>query len=211
MYTFPCAVDSSLFEFNFENRTKIRESLGFTKNQLVGVYAGKFGGMYLDIPELIFIGTILKSFPDLGIIILTEDTRNSIIRELKKVSNPGLKIIVKNVSHSDVPKYLSAADFGLSLNKFFPSGKYLSPIKIGEYLANGLPVLMTEGIGDENNYLEKEKAGVLFNMENLEYKLNSLQKILNEPDHRERISKLASKYRSFHQLKEIYKNLIFQD
>ena len=110
--------------------------------------------------------------------------------------------------HNDVPMYLSASDFAISLVKPFASARFTSPIKHGEYWANGLPVLMTEEIGDERNFLEKEKGGVLFNEHNLMSSLKKLQKILDDPDHRKKIPELARKYRSFDKVKQAYERMI---
>jgi bifunctional DNA-binding transcriptional regulator/antitoxin component of YhaV-PrlF toxin-antitoxin module len=211
LYTASCAVDISLFKFNLENRFQIREKLGFSKDQVVCVYVGKFGGLYMDVSDLKFIGSLIHFFPNLGLIILTPENKNNILKELRKITNQNFKLIIKDVSHSEVPIYLSGADFALSINKSFASGKYLSPIKVGEYWANGLPILMTEGIGDESDYLEKENGGVLFNDHNLMTGLKSLQKILFESGHRTRISELAAKYRSFDSLIRTYEELIVKE
>ena len=97
------------------------------------------------------------------------------------------------------------------MNKTFQSGKYLSPVKIGEYWANGLPVIMTEGIGDENDFLENEMGGVLFNVKNPATSLYKLKNLINDPEHRNKIPRLAQKYRSFETVKKTYEKMIISD
>ena len=205
----PCATDTHHFKYDPEDRRRIRKSLGFGENQTVGIYAGKFGGLYLNLNELAIIKELSRHFPGLGLILLTPTAEGIILKEIKRFNHSDVKIIVRNVPHQAVSQYLSAADFALSLNKSFPSGKYLSPVKIGEYWANGLPVLMTEGIGDEHEFLEAEKGGVLFNLKNLSLVLKKLDEIIGDPGHRDRIPDLARKYRSFNTVKEAYQNLLF--
>ena len=61
----------------------------------------------------------------------------------------------------DVGRYLAAAEFGLSFVRPCPSKISSSPTKIGEYLAAGLPVVSTSGIGDVDELLEGPNVGVL--------------------------------------------------
>jgi hypothetical protein len=206
--TVPCAVDYALFKFNEKNRKTIRRKLGFNEDQMIGIYAGKFGGLYLNVTELDFINEIIKFYPDLGLIFLTPIPEEIIRRKVKLNSDSNFKLIIKHVKYYDVPSYLSASDFALSLVRPFNSGKYSSPVKHGEYWANGLPILMTEGIGDENNFLEEEKGGVLFNPNNITVSLRKLDELINDPDHRKRIPELAQKYRSFKTVDDAYKKLI---
>jgi len=206
--TVPCAVDVSEFKFNPTDRFRIRKELGIEKNQKIAIYVGKFGGLYIDKNELNILVPMFRYFPDLHLIILTSNPKNEIEKKLSSYMDPEHRLYIFNVPHNDVPMYLSASDFAISLVKPFASARFTSPIKHGEYWANGLPVLMTEEIGDERNFLEKEKGGVLFNEHNLMSSLKKLQKILDDPDHRKKIPELARKYRSFDKVKQAYERMI---
>jgi glycosyltransferase involved in cell wall biosynthesis len=206
--TVPCAVDPLVFKFNPVDRKSIRKRLKLKNEQVVGIYSGKFSGLYIELNELKILAPLFDFFENFKLLILTPHSINEVKSAMSKIHNTEENILIKKVPHNAIPEYLSAADFALSLNKSFPSGKYLSPIKIGEYWANGLPVLMTEGIGDERNFLEKEKGGVIFNENNLISSLEKLQEILDDPNHRIRIPELARKYRSFDKVKEAYVKMI---
>jgi glycosyltransferase involved in cell wall biosynthesis len=206
--TVPCAVDLNMFKYNPAERIRIRMNLGFGETQTIGVYAGKFGGLYINISDLKILKILFQYFPDLGLIFLTSIPEQVVYKELRSSMNLKSKIIIRNVHHKAVPQYLSAADFALSLNKTFHSGRFLSPVKIAEYWANGLPVLMTAGIGDESKFIEKEKGGVLFNTINLTLSLGKLKNLINDPEHRTKIPNLARKYRSFNTVKAAYEKLI---
>ena len=116
------------------------------------------------------------------------------------------------VSHDEVPSYLSAADFAFALYRPSISKKYLSPIKNGEYWANGLPVILTEGIGDDSQIIDSEGGGVTFSLEG-----NSLGKALERIEviiksgSREEVSKgireIASRHRSFDIAREVYEKV----
>jgi glycosyltransferase involved in cell wall biosynthesis len=206
--TVPCAVNVSEFEFNTNDRVKIRAELGIGENKKVAIYVGKFCGLYINKNELNILEPIFKYFSDMHLIILTSNPKNELEEIFFSFMDAKQRLHIFNVPHRNVSGYLSASDFAISLVKPFHSAKYTSPIKHGEYWANGLPVLMTEGIGDERNFLEKEKGGVLFNEKNLMSSLEKLRKILDDPDHRTKIPELARKYRSFDTVKQAYEKMI---
>jgi glycosyltransferase involved in cell wall biosynthesis len=60
-----------------------------------------------------------------------------------------------------MPGLLSAGDAGLSLVLSAPSKTAASPVKNGEYLACGLPVVTTPGIGDYSDLVERRAVGIV--------------------------------------------------
>jgi hypothetical protein len=62
-----------------------------------------------------------------------------------------------------MPGHLSAADVGLSFILPAPSKRACSPVKNGEYLACGLPVVTTAGIGDYSELVSGQRVGVVVN------------------------------------------------
>jgi len=60
-----------------------------------------------------------------------------------------------------VPGYLRAADVGISLIRQSPARCASSPTKFAEYLAAGLPVIHSAGVGDLDAQVEQHRVGVL--------------------------------------------------
>jgi hypothetical protein len=58
-------------------------------------------------------------------------------------------MVVKFLTREQIPAYLSAADIGFVAVRQWPSKRYCSPIKTGEYLSCGLPVIVPEGVSDD--------------------------------------------------------------
>jgi glycosyltransferase involved in cell wall biosynthesis len=56
--------------------------------------------------------------------------------------------VVVSVDPADVPRHLAAADAGLLLRASNVTNRVASPVKFGEYLAAGVPVIVSEGVGD---------------------------------------------------------------
>ena len=68
---------------------------------------------------------------------------------------------IRYAERDKVTEYLSAADAGLAMIRSANCERGSSPIKIGEYLASELPVVITRGIGDYSELIERENLGVV--------------------------------------------------
>jgi hypothetical protein len=204
--TVPCSVQIDEFQFNIEFRKKIRAQFGW-ENNTVGVYAGKYGDLYYDDEAFQIYKQCFDQIPDFKLIILSPQPSKNIYQKLNKHNIDVSNVWVGSVLHQEVSKYLSAADFAFATYKQSNSKKYLSPVKVGEYWANGLAVLLTEGIGDDSDIIKKEGGGALFNLAvagSVERALIQITSILQNPIHRQEIPILARKYRSPDRIKEAY-------
>jgi glycosyltransferase involved in cell wall biosynthesis len=57
--------------------------------------------------------------------------------------------------------YLSAADVGIAFYKPTLSRLATSPVKLAEYLACGLPVVINAGVGDSDTLISTERVGAV--------------------------------------------------
>ena len=210
----PCAVDFSLFNLNPHYREKIRGKLKFGENAIIGVYTGKFGGLYYDIEAFEMFKRAFDFFGEsFALIILSSNEKSFLKKRLKDFQIPEHKVFIGFVEHAKVPNFLNAADFAFAPIKKLSVSAYQSPVKIGEYWACGLPVILTCGIGDESEVLESEMGGALIRdyvEKDLIRAFRLIKEIINEPFYKERITKLAAKYRSIDGLKEIYYKLLVE-
>jgi glycosyltransferase involved in cell wall biosynthesis len=68
---------------------------------------------------------------------------------------------IVSCAQTDVRRYLSAADAGIIMRHNTVVNNVASPIKVGEYLACGLPLLLTQGIGDYSRTIPEAGLGIL--------------------------------------------------
>lgn len=194
------------FRFQEQDRNLIREQLNW-KNATVGVFSGKYGGLYYNDEAFLIYQKCFELIPNFRLIILSPQPEQAITNQLVKHGIDLEKVYIASVQHHQVPKYLSAADFAFATIKSYPSAKYCSPVKIGEYWANGLPVLLTEGVGDDSDIIKAEGGGALFNLTqtgSLEQAILQVKTIVQNPMHRQEIPQLAAKYRSLDKVREAY-------
>lgn len=190
----PCSVQSKIFKFNNFARNRIRKELNLTEKDILFVYSGSLGrknhwnylGNYLD-----FFYAIRQNLPTSKLIILTSSKKY-----ISKIQQGELKdVYTINASNTYIrAKYLSAADYGLQLmTKDFDCGTRLG-IKVVEYLACGLPILVNENVGGACYYVKKYNLGKIVTKNNLTKISNS---ILEDKDHlRINCKKFSRKYLS---------------
>lgn len=204
----PCTVDVARFSYSQTDREEVRRALGIDPNCILAIYLGKFGGLYYDDDAFVFFRNALQNNESIKILILSNQDEEYIQSLAKSNNFPLNRMIVKEVRHVDVPKYLSASDIAFATIKQFPSSRFSSAIKIGEYWANGLPMIITKGVGDDSQIVEKEKIGLVVDIKE---KID-LEKVLNELnlqiDLKEKIANVAEKYRGRNVISQVYIEII---
>ncbi|QNL22356.1 glycosyltransferase [Hyphobacterium sp. CCMP332] len=212
VYLAPCAVDHSEFEFNSEMRDKTRLNLKIDKDKKVGIYVGKFGDIYLKEEFFELIKELKNHLKDqFYFIILSPMDKSEIMDLLKRHKINFQNIAILKVDHHEVPNYLSAADYGLVTVRPSPHRKYCSPIKTGEYWANGLPVLITEDIGDDSRIITEKNVGSIIDLNDLKHSVEKFMGIFNSKNRykwAEQIMPLAKTFRGFDFTIKAYQNII---
>lgn len=168
----PCAVSLEKFKFNHEKRKQIRTKLNLSKDAIVGIYVGKFGDIYYDEEAFEFFKICGKQFKDFFLLILSPEKPHVLEQKFRLIDFPKDKCWYGKVPHEEVSHYLSAADFSFCFHRPHSFSFAYSPIKNGEYWANGLPVLISQNIGDDSDIIFREGGGLIVN-----YKKTSGQRI----------------------------------
>jgi len=158
--TMPCCVNEDRFGFLPEDRQRIRELLKI-EDRTVGVYTGKLGGIYLEEEAIAMFQTALKHYKEKFYLIILSPDKEAWESKLSNAGFSSDQYHIGFVPMSEVPAYLSAADYAYSLHRPTPSKMGISPIKNAEYFANGLPVIMPTGIGDDSALVPKHELGVV--------------------------------------------------
>jgi glycosyltransferase involved in cell wall biosynthesis len=146
----PCCVDlRAMREPRLIGRSSIAPVL---------VYTGKLDGWYLTTDMARFVDQARSSLPGLRWRVWTQSDPSLLDREIK---SRGLESIVEvgRCSPVDMGDVLRQSDAGLSFIKTCLSKEASSPTKVAEYLAAGLPVVATSGVGDVDSVLLGDSDG----------------------------------------------------
>ena len=206
----PCTVNLDKFAFRESDRIEIRQRYKIDPETMVGVYVGKFGGIYLDIEAFQIFENTLSEYAKPVLILLTPESEKAIHHKAEKAGfNKNIRIIVAMVKHDEIPKFLSASDLAFATIRPAPSRRFCSAIKVGEYYANGLPIIITQGVGDDSDIILNEKLGVIVD-EGFQMKLSLLKYVLQANSDRKenKMVKAAQIHRSARILENAYRTLI---
>ena len=206
--TVPCSVNADAFAFDAGARARVRQRLGWPAEAVVGVYVGKFGGIYYDEEAFQVFRTAADFFgADFRLIILTPDSLYEVQAKLAAAGLAAGQVFVIKTAHQEVPDYLSAADFAFATIKPAPCRLFCSAIKIGEYWASGLSVLLPEGIGDDSDIIKQEGGGAIFNLDrpiSVSEALANVAQQMAQPGYRQRVRYLAERHRSIELSRQAY-------
>jgi hypothetical protein len=92
--------------------------------------------------------TLHQSLPQAHLLLLSNGDQDVIRREVSSRGIGEESYTLISVPHGEVPNYLVAADSALLLRDDSIINRVASPVKFAEYLLSGLPVVLTDGIGD---------------------------------------------------------------
>lgn len=132
-----------------DERRAVRHDLGIDDDAPMLVYVGSsLQGKYCGQEMLEFFKAVHARRKDAHLLLLTSkpDEAGTLLNKYEEISS---FCHIKHVLPEKVPEFLGACDLGLVLIHPKFSMQAVAPIKLGEYLLCGLPVLATAGIGDE--------------------------------------------------------------
>ena len=134
-------------------RELFRAAEGVPRGAPWAIYVGSIGPQYHPAEMLAFHEQVRARAPDARLTLLTS------AQVPGAAGVPGVSVAA--VPSEDVPRWLAAADLGLALRSPTFSQQAVCPIKVGEYLLCGLPVLGTRGVGDLDEQLDPAVAHLL--------------------------------------------------
>lgn len=191
---FPCACDTARFRPDPAARARWRAELGLEERWVL-VYAGSL--IPYQLPERVAIAGRIAHLaggtdrPPAHLLLLTPDVVRAATL-LQAADLPPGSWTVRAAGHAEMPGLLAAADAGLLLRRRDPVNAVASPTKLAEYLAVGLPVLVSEGIGDLSGWVAREGLGqVLADPDDDVALLHALQRLREAPPDPARVAALA--------------------
>jgi glycosyltransferase involved in cell wall biosynthesis len=140
--------------------TGLKKELGLD-GKFVVMYPGKIGTFYLIDEMLDFFKVMSDRVPNAVFLVVTNDEPGELVKRAGVIGiREGNVRAVNGVPFEEMPDYLRIADAGLFfINPYKKLGS--SPIKMGEFLASGVPVVINPGVGDTEEMVRGENVGVV--------------------------------------------------
>jgi len=140
-------------------RSEFRTRLGLT-DKFVMVYAGSTH-RWQKIDELFHLSSVmLGSLPDFHLLVFSR-SKEQVEQIASEHSFPLSNLTVISLPHDQMHSHLAVADVGVLLRVDNLVNRAASPIKFAEYLAAGLPVILSDCIGDSGALARKKGVGFI--------------------------------------------------
>lgn len=157
IHVIPNAKDERAFRPSSPSeRASVRESLRVSGNSMLLVYCGSVGDQYHPRETLELFRCIRALRSDAKMLFLTGHEERA-RTEARAAGLDADSLMIRRVSADEVPRYLGAADVAVAFRTPSFSQQAVSPIKIGEFLLCGLPIVANAGVGD----LDEQLGGFL--------------------------------------------------
>ncbi|WP_276133818.1 hypothetical protein [Polluticoccus soli] len=156
----PCCV-SSVAEDSY--RELIRKQLELGDSKAILYLGGTQKYQHLEDLVLPFFKAALAQSDDCVAVFITQDKITMQVL-VERFQLPKEKVRIVSVNQQEVAKYLSAMDAGLLLRAPSFLNNFSQPVKLGEYLSAGLPVIVEKGTGDVEQLLKPFEIGYTINL-----------------------------------------------
>ena len=213
----PACVDLDAFAWKNRKNPELMAELNLV-GKVVCVYAGKFGGLYLESEVFDYFKVAYDEIGDkFRILLLTNDSDEKIRNWRNAAGLPEHVIIKRFVPHQLVADYIGLGDFAIAPYQPVPSRNYGAPIKVSEYWALGLPVVITPNIADDSKLIEENKIGSVLKGLDTESYITSIREISNLLETRtskelyDLIRPFSEKLRTFKLADLVYRKIYYKN
>lgn len=156
----PSCVDVDEFMSGARERTEVRRELGIRDEDLLLVYSGGTP-VYACIDQTLRYWDALATRGDVKFLILSHIPGDWEHRPVfQRLRSSGV-LQLQSAGRTAVPSYLAAADIGFLLREKNRVNLAASPVKFAEYLAAGLAVVTSPGLGDVGQLVQERQLGLL--------------------------------------------------
>jgi glycosyltransferase involved in cell wall biosynthesis len=157
----PCCVRRIKYTLEARERARLALDVG---NDLLYAFLGSAESYEVIGDGLApFFRATMEKFSDVRLLLLTgQPDRMRFL--LQRDGIPSRRVIVLRVPHEEVWSYLCAADAGCILKQPGRLNSTWQPVKLGEYLASGLPVIVSRGVGKVDELVLRTGAGLVVDL-----------------------------------------------
>ena len=209
-FRIPTVANDKKFIFNEKDRIETREKLGIDKNAWVLYYPGKFGDLYYREEFAWMYKWLKEEEPRFHLLIVTPHTDEEVKELFDSADVSPDSYTIAHSDYENIHKYHFASDFAIISVPQGPSKKFISNIKVGEYLCAGLPFLINKGISEDYIYATEKKVGVVvdgFVKDEIKLAVPKIQEYLNQDAElrRKHCREVGVEYRGFDILNQKFK------
>lgn len=193
----PCCADFESFDpsrVSVTQKESAVKSLGIPQDAVIFSYLGTLGTWYMIDEMMAFAREFQKKNHDAYFLVMTGEPESMVRNAAKKAGYDEQFLRIKKVPRNEVPVYLSISSFSIFFIKPAFSKKASSPVKQGELMAMGVPIICNDKVGDTAAIINECKGGVVLNSFNEEGYSKAMEELKSRHFDRAQIRKNAEKY-----------------
>lgn len=196
----PCTLSSDFKApaFGDDEVAAARAAQGFPADALVLIYSGSTAGWQSFGILGGILGNVLRNNAKAHLLFLAKEDE-SITRMKKEFPS---QVTNKWVGHKEVQQVLMAGDYGILYRENSVTNQVASPTKFAEYLGAGLPVIISENLGDYSDFVLTHQCGKVVSHD------QTIQADPCSAAEKRRMAKLATDWFTKSSQKEMYSKLI---
>lgn len=165
--TVPCCVADQ----RFANLDALAPTTAHKEDALVFSYAGTMADWQCGEEMVMLFAALYRYDARCRFTMLVPKSDHAKVQEYAvRAQLPAETYSMTEVKHSEVPARLVHSHVGVLLRRNDPVNRVSSPTKFGEYLAAGIPVLMTDCIGDFSELANTHGVGFIIPNQRLDAK-----------------------------------------
>jgi glycosyltransferase involved in cell wall biosynthesis len=160
----PCCVDMKLFDpavITPVHQQQLRQELNIPQNAPVISYVGSLGTWYMLNEMMAFVNVFQQEHSDSIFMVLTGEPGQLVLDAAVKAGLQTSRLRIRKVQRDQMPLHISLSSCSLFFIKPAFSKKASSPVKQGELMAMGIPVICNNAVGDTEEIVQKYNAGIL--------------------------------------------------
>ncbi len=149
-FVVPCCVSEITSD---ARRAEIRKSWGVSDEEIVLVYSGSTAAyQHLEDLTIPFLKKLTERNSRIRLAFLSAEV-DQIKAMLTAAGVDTTRVILKSFPQKEVAVALTACDAGILIRKPTLVNRVANPVKIAEYLAAGLPIIIEKGVGGVSDVL----------------------------------------------------------
>jgi glycosyltransferase involved in cell wall biosynthesis len=163
----PNCVDLTVYTRDEDFRSEFRNKHGL-KNKNVLLYSGSLAHWQQVDQIALFFSEYQKIDTSCFLLILSYSNTKTLKDLFDKLHIQDNDYLILSLIPDEIPKYSSVGDMGILFRMNGLISEVSAPLKFAEYLALGMPVLMTDKIGDVSSLAENCGVGVCIQLSPLD-------------------------------------------
>jgi hypothetical protein len=156
----PCTLGKifSISKIANDNILEKRKEFNYKEDDIILTYSGSNAGWQsFNIIDLFFT-KILEKNNNAQIILLIK----SGLENFKSATKFPGRVKQMWLEYDKVQEVLSISDYGILIREQSVTNEVASPTKFAEYLSAGLPVIISEGLGDYSEFVQQNDCGIVW-------------------------------------------------